>query len=499
MKRHASSASPKDSPRRPPFKLSLRITFGEDIGQNFGTLFEAKDADGEPVLGAGFLGAYNTHERSDRYVVHFFARTDADAPLIESLPRPTTDCGVYLADLDGRLLARSIYGGKDMVRRFWDPQAKAWRQDDSNATARMRLAGRLLEFRTNEVRYDGKPLLQWSGPGRIEPFYYANGWLVMRQHFPEDERRNGRLIAVRWMPQDKGAIDPTKGRILELPTPRAFPYACGSLGNELLITTNIGQVHRLNADGWQTLRETDGKSYQVYAALNTQDRLWLGQYPTGNLFDYFDGKLMPLNDQPPPMPGVSTSARELQTLTIYRGDIYAGVWPWGEVWRYRPGSRRWEFVKRFFTHPEPTDATVHPYEKETAALDPVANLWGQRIASMVPLGDSLYISTSAKGTPAYDPKFKFLADDKWKEYGMVYRYRLPGHLSVPMEWKDRTTQLEFIIEKGWMRVRQDGKELGRASLNGAALPTLTKDRLTWGSGLYGQFAGKMMSKRVEGL
>src|SRR5262245_29209255 len=158
------------------------------------------------------------------------------------------------------------------------------------------------------------------------------------------------------------------------------------------------------------------------------------------------------------MPKVSPSARELQTLTIYRGDIYAGVWPWGEVWRYRTGTKRWEFVKRLFTHPEPTDRTVHPYEKETAALDPVGNLWGQRIASIVTVGDSLYVSTSSKGTPAYDPKFTFLSDGKWKEYGMVYRYRLPGHLSAPLKWKEGPTRLEFIVEKNRLRILQDGKE-----------------------------------------
>jgi hypothetical protein len=118
---------------------------------------------------------------------------------------------------------------------------------------------------------------------------------------------------------------------------------------------------------------------------------------------------------------------------------------------------------------------------------------------MVTVGDSLYLSTSSKGTPAYDPKFTFLSDGKWKEYGAVYRYRLPGHLSAPLKWKEGSTRLEFIVDKNQLRMLQDGKELAAGPVDGEAPVALTKGRLTWNSGLYGPFAGKVLSQRALGL
>ncbi|HMP16425.1 MAG TPA: hypothetical protein PKD72_05345 [Gemmatales bacterium] len=481
----------------PSVRITLELDLGQDLGQNFGTLFELRDVTGETLLGAGFPGAYNTHDRADRYSLHFYCRTSSEKLSIESLPRPTTDSGVYLHDVDGQLTARSLLAGKDMAPRHWDTSSSQWKRSTSQNTGAMRVRGKLLTWRTNRADYDGQPILHWSGPGRLELFLYANGQLLARQHFPEEPVRNGKLLAMPWSPYSDAIIDPARAQVLELPTPRAFPYASCPLGEELLITTNIGQVHRLTAQGWSTLRETDGQSFQIYASLYTHDRLWLGQYPTGHLFEYRSGKLAHLAEQPPRMPGVSPAARELQTLAIYRGDIYAGLWPWGEVWRYRAGARQWEFVQRFFTHPQPTAATIHPYEKETAAVDTVANLWGQRISSMVPLGEYLYLSTSAKGTPAFDPRFTFLAENhQWQEYGMVYRCKLPGQVSAPITWQDKPIRLEFVLENDQLRVLQDGSILASTSLTGETLPPWRSSRLHWATGLYGNLHGKIILKQA---
>ena len=57
-------------------QIATTIDFGKDVGQNWGTLFEARDAEGRTVLGAGFTGVYNTAFRMDRYTLQFFVRDD---------------------------------------------------------------------------------------------------------------------------------------------------------------------------------------------------------------------------------------------------------------------------------------------------------------------------------------------------------------------------------------------------------------------------------------
>ncbi len=40
-------------------KISITIDRGSDVGQNFGSLFEARSTDGSLVVGAGFQNSYN--------------------------------------------------------------------------------------------------------------------------------------------------------------------------------------------------------------------------------------------------------------------------------------------------------------------------------------------------------------------------------------------------------------------------------------------------------
>ena len=125
--------------------------------------------------------------------------------------------------------------------------------------------------------------------------------------------------------------------------------------------------------------------------------------------------------------GVSGSAREAQTTVIYGGDVFVGVWPWGELWRYSPDSKSWAFTRRMFDHPQLSDRVTHPYDADNRG-NAVSNLWGQRVTSLVTIGRDLFISTSAKFPCEWNAEqFPFLAPDKWKSYGSVYRMTMPGH------------------------------------------------------------------------
>ncbi|MGE3316897.1 MAG: hypothetical protein AB7O26_17410, partial [Planctomycetaceae bacterium] len=300
--------------------------------------------------------------------------------------------------------------------------------------------------------------------GLIAEPYTTDDCLLFRRRQPETTPPGNELIAAPWQAGVSDQVDLLAGARQPLDTPGEFVYAWGQLGRKVLAATNTGGVHVFDVEArkWSTFRKPDGMSHQIYSTINYENSLLLGHYPSGELFDFDGEKLTRLRDQPPAMPGVSRSAREAQTLAIYGGELYAGVWPWGEVWRKDRRANTWRFMGRMFTHPAPTDKTTHPYENETKALDDVLNRWGQRVTSLVPFGDSLLISTSAKGPNPYEAKFTFLDGDKWKEYGSVYRYRKEGALSVPFRWKSSGTRFEFQFDGKHLVVSQDGTRIGTA-------------------------------------
>lgn len=489
----SESAAAAQSEARPLLKVAVRVDLGKDTGQNFGSLFEAVDARGNVVAGAGFLGAYNTIARSNRRTVHFFVRPagDAEAFTIEPLPRPSEDTGTFLFDFNRRLLARSYSGGADPKLRRWDTTGSAWVEDDATTPLAIHLGDGVLECDARGASYKGERIFELDpDEGSVGRWYYAEGVLFFRIFYPPEAERPSRLVACRWTPDAEGMIDPASAPVIEM-RPTEFPYAFGQLGGDVLAATNVGGVHRFDGTRWETLIEGDpNTSFQIYSMINYYDRLLMGQYPTGNLFEYDGERIRLLDGEPPRMPGVSSRAREAQTAAIYRGDLFVGVWPWGEVWRYDRNRADWDFVGRMFTHPPVSTQITAPYEKETAAVHRVYNLWGQRVKSMVPWGDSLYISTSAKGSYPFDAKFDFLADGRWKEYGSVYRLTMPGSLSVHTEWKDGPTRLEFTVADGRMSVAQDGKPLGSVAIPaGVADSAEAAADITGGKGVFGPLRG----------
>ena len=56
-------------------QITAKVNFGEDLGQNIGTVFEARDSDGQVLFCAGFMGLFNTQlpawDRWDAAVFRF--------------------------------------------------------------------------------------------------------------------------------------------------------------------------------------------------------------------------------------------------------------------------------------------------------------------------------------------------------------------------------------------------------------------------------------------
>ncbi len=423
--------------QKPLIKLTVTVDRGQDLGQSFGSLFEVESKDRSIVVGAGFQNAYNTRYRADRHAVQFFVRPTNASRTIDSrpLPRPNELCGTYLFSRDE--VVHSTYGGV----RSWNLADSQWidRPSIGGTEETMRLGDGVLSFGNSDVKYNDRVVLQPPEEGSYQLFFYANGYLcfyhVNRRDGPyrpyeSDEEGFSKLVACPWTPEQQ-VVDLSQAVSLTLPIVGETTFAWGQLGGQIVTGSNIGGFYVLEAGTCRTLLEPDtSESYQLYSTMAFDDRLLMGQYPTGRIFQYDGRQIRDIAGWPPKMPGVSGSAREAQTTAIYGGELFVGVWPWGELWRYNPQSKVWTFARRMFDHPDLSARITHPYDIENKENE-VGNLWGQRITSLVTSGSDLFVSTSAKAPCQWDPdRFPFLAGNKWKAYGAVYQLTMPGHLGA---------------------------------------------------------------------
>jgi len=493
------------SAAEPIAQFSVEVDLGRDRGQSFGSLFEVRDSNDRVVAGAGFMDVYNTRFRTDRHTLQFFVRPEKEPERFstERLPHPDLDCGIYLLDLNQRLYAWSSVRNNSV--RLWDDSSKKWNDAPIPNTGRMRsgdgairLGTGTLTFTGNQVAFDDRIILSPPEQGRYYNFYYAHGRLFFYHTQRTDADGSTHIYACPWTPESAGLIDLSEATRMSAKYVGATPFAWGQFRGEVMTVSNFGGVYVFHGSEWKTLQEAQkGVSYQVYSMLNYHDRLLLAQYPTGELFEYRGQELKRLNGWPPRLPGVSPSAREAQTMAIYRGDLFVGVWPWAEVWRYRRHEDRWHSLGRMFTHPKTTDKMTHPYEAAAKKFGLVANHWGQRVTGMVASGPSLFLSTSSKGTSPWLDEYDFLTDQQRREYGAVIRLDMPGNLAAQIKWRDRPIKLEFVIESNRLVVRQDGAELAHANFRLDGADGLRQPTVRWGQGVFGELDGKIRGRSFK--
>ncbi len=497
------------SRRTPKIEVSLTVDFGEDLGQNFGSLFEAKTEQGRVVMGAGFLGAFNTITRSNRHVLHFFLvpTEETKGISLKRLPRPNSDCGLFLWQHRKKLLAHSIVYGVDNIFRSWDSAGNQWVPQELPESVHvpfgypygMHLGNGVLQFGENKVTYEGSSMFELDAQdGTTGLYYYANGYLFFWRYVRFPEEHKSYVHACPWRPSTKNKVDFEASLTLQFDQPAEFPYSYGQHGSTVLVGTNFGSVYAFDGKSWRPIfKNTAGTSFQFYSMLNYYDRILLGHYPSGNLYE-FDGQQLRLLPHWPGRPeGVRPYEREAQTMALYRGNLFVGVWPWGEVWRYDQNRSEWDFVGRMFSHPDFSKDVDAPYQKEMIEISGTYNHWGQRIFSMDPFGDSLIVSTSSREGRPYDEKFGFLTEKQWKEYGAVIQLTMEAQLSVQIHWKQRPTRFQFQVFEDEIRIIQDGEVLGVLPASPATISGLSPSDLHFGRGVFGPLRGTISNRSVK--
>lgn len=490
--------------------VTADVEFGADIGQGLGTLFEARTADGQFVVGAGFSDVYGTRCRSDRHLLQFYVRrADGQRELtLERRPRPwDTHAGTYMYGVSGRVFA--VADLSQTTVREWDAATESWRGSPMVAAMRMAVGDGILATGDSRVSYNDELILDAPARGSYERFYYANGFLCFYyidrgagggyREYASDEDGFSRLYACPWRPGD-GPVDLTRAVWVTLPYVGETTFAWGTFGGRVLTGSNLGGFYVFDGDAWSVLREPAlNVSFQIYTMVALHDRLLLGQYPSGVLWQFDGENLTQLDGWPPIMPGASPSARECQTAIVWGGELFVGVWPWAELWRYTPETDAWSFAGRMLTHPEVAPDPVHPYENECRERNLVLNQWGQRLTSLVPSGSTLLASTSAKWPIDLKEPPDFMTPEELAEYGSVMAIRTPGCISAPINWTDGATSFEFTIAADRMTISQDGRPLASAPLDAEMATALAATgglgEVRSGAGVYGPFGG--VSVRCE--
>ena len=79
-----------------------------------------------------------------------------------------------------------------------------------------------------------------------------------------------------------------------------FDAKSGKFIKQIVTGSNIGGFYVFEDGAWRMLLEPKlGVSYQLYSTLAFNDRLIMGQYPTGRLFEYDGDKITDLKGWPP--------------------------------------------------------------------------------------------------------------------------------------------------------------------------------------------------------
>lgn len=469
----------------PLFDTTVRVRLGADAGQSLGSLFEARDSAGKVRFGAGFDEGHSTYIRDNARQIVFYCKPPKAPVTVSPVSTPygpEYNATRTLADKHG-LVVFSRFGTPAGFRSLdaegrLQPYTPEWAPDDSGFCGLQYVNDRPLVFFSNRITYDGQAVYT-SDRGSIL-CYYAKGSLFIFHYEGQT------LSVISWAPGtglpanlDGAATFPLEGSI----------FVFGTYGDEFHLVTNIGNYYIYTNGAIRRIRESDGKSWQAYSMVRVYDDLFIGHYPTGSLYVYDEAGLR-LFETPIPVPAeVSPNAREAQTLAIHGGYLYAGVWPWGELWRYDPDNPAWEFVARVFDAPPLSKEDQEPYAAAMKGKSDAYNYWGQRISSLTNVGDSMFIATMNKqGKPFNPAEHGFITQETLAQYGRVHRLESHAQVVAPFTWKD-VTSFRFVCDEGRLKVFQDGQPLADSACDVADIGGPFE--LRTGNGIYGPFAGTL--------
>ncbi|OPY92784.1 MAG: hypothetical protein A4E73_00781 [Syntrophaceae bacterium PtaU1.Bin231] len=243
------------------FDITIEVELAEDQGQGLGTLFEARDAKGRLLFGAGFQDSYSSYVRDNNRMLSFFCNSQNPEIQIEPLGKPlgpestdarlVVDDGVFAFRWEGYDYPVRISDmqrvGSDLrsmptgIFSFWGLQYignKRLLMIDEETESILTLDG--------QVIYSSADFFQ---------FYYSNGIVVLFYYDPY------RIFIGPWDFSRDPFLD--RSKLTEFAID-GVPFAFGAYKDELIIPTNIGSLYSYKNNALNVIRESDGvSSWQI--------------------------------------------------------------------------------------------------------------------------------------------------------------------------------------------------------------------------------------------
>lgn len=477
-KEHSSNISFNDSERIkeseskipvPPSGKQITIEVSSPVKLSestvSGTLISGYSKDNTLVFSAGFPKTWNSYSASSALgEIHLFVRTPNMDSKFVAMPRSISDLhSAYIEKKDNRLFL------------FDAPDGGYYP---------------LKESKDDQYIFDKDKI-------SIEPEKFKN----LGYEYSFGESNNG-----DWVVKACKTIEPDKCDEIAT-TPKAVVFVYG--GNEIntVAVTNRGDVLFHNQNGWCRGEKIDEAvkcnknatafntiyKTQLYSSIKTQDGTLLGEYPTGRFWKLGDGEIYPTNQSPYNEYGEEYHNLELQSISMFCGDLYAGFWPLGEIWMRSLESNVWKKIYGLFpSHTELSSKEI-PYFSIIKSGKYVYYLenefFGQRATSMVNYKNSLFVASGNLGAWNKDiPKPTFMSDDQINEYGLIHSKTDSNCLTAIA---NDNLKVKITIDSNNIFVYNNSEEIAQTKLHDFDIKKI--DYFVVGDGVFGKITDKDLS------
>ncbi len=483
---------------QPPMcEIAISMELPTDINQPFGSIFEISDQEGNLIASAFAPQTSSLFHLSDGRHVSFSVRGGSGelvSPRLLERPSRESACST-LFTLQGELFATT------RAKLNTSTDLKVLREGVwQTVTGRPELLCDGLQF---AISIQGTPLVasdkgvDWgatrvftpeSGLGPKYFYYYSSGFLVAYRFGDSHSGVMSRLRLFKWVPGDPPLNHDSA--LLSAQMPIDYPLCFGSIDKRILFATNSSkEVYAIDLNSYELksiFKEQGSNSWQGYCMTRYYDRLLIGQYPSGQVYETDGRSVQPFCAELP----LSTEwSWEAQTFGYLHGQLLAGVWPWGQI--YQCDGRSWRLVGRCFPEP-PLANVVAPYSQESKAAGQESNSWGQRINTLVQFNNRLFVATMNKSGASQGEE---TLGEAARRYGMVLQFPLENHLDWSFRWASRTNLL-FRVWQDHVEIYQDDSLV--ASGAGDFTSIRNASRVRWGAGIAGDCVGLLTTTRLSG-
>lgn len=476
-------------------QIDAEVKLEEDIGQPFGSVFEAVDGNGRVIVGACLSDSYTMFgPAAERNRLHCFVIDNKSTPCAEVLPKPFPEIPASrLVVLAGRLFAvprmRLSPQAVELEGAEWKVSSAAVELACENFGGAQEVDGQELLFSKQGVVYGDRVVFKPEKGFEAKYFYYySEGVLIAFRYGDTDSGAKSLVRAYKWRPTQDAVVLEDAFASAELGID--YPLTFGTVGGRIVFALNSEpEVWALDGTFRRIFRGDARESWQAYCAMPFYDKLIIGQYPSGSLYETDGVSVVPFQT---PLPMLTDWPREAQSIAVYRGELYAGLWPWG--WVYRLRGSKWELAFRVVPQ-VPIRDEIAPYSKACERAGLINNHWGQRVNSLVVHDNSLFASSMNKGG---DPRGSAFVDSV-SAYGSVTRYTLPGSLGTKLT-PGVPYALRIVVSERLAILTVDGAVVDVCRGDFSSVAELKG--VSWGAGIGGKFRGVIQRQQgwltVEG-